>query len=110
MKEFSIQLKVYPLSPMLESVYLFTADEFTFVPVPEDSEAGRCFVCDKEITIDQPGANTLGEFSVERTSVVEFRDTSGKKIRIEPALVSILPNLNTATLKIESKMRRSPFL
>ena len=54
MKELSIQIKVYPVSNMRQDVYRFMADEFEFTPVPESSEAGRCFNCNKDISISLP--------------------------------------------------------
>ena len=85
MKELSIQIKVYPVSNMRQDVYRFMADEFEFTPVPESSEAGRCF------TDTRHRSFRIGD----------------KKI---PAIVSISPNLNSATLKIECKMLSSPLL
>lgn len=63
MRELSIQLNVYPIAKMRQDIYRFTADEFTFAPVPEDSEAGRCFNCNKEITVDLPPEDVIRDFS-----------------------------------------------
>lgn len=113
-KELSIQIKVYPVNQMRQDIYRFTADEFTFAPVPEDSEAGRCFNCSKDITIDIPPADTMRDFGLGKFAIVEFVDTEYRSIRIGdnkiPAIVSISPNLNSATLKIQCKMLKSPFL
>lgn len=114
MRELSIQISVYPVSKMRQDIYRFVADEFTFAPVPEDSEAGRCFNCNKDITVDLPPANVIQDFSSGRFAIVEFRDTRYRKFRVGdnkiPAIVSIIPNLNSATLKIECKMLKSPLL
>ena len=62
MRELSIQLNVYPIAKMRQDIYRFIADEFTFSPVPEDSEAGRCYNCNKEITVDLPPADVIRDF------------------------------------------------
>ena len=58
--------------------------------------------------------DTLREFSTARSAIVYLCDSSEKNIEIGtddiPALVSISANLNTATLKISSKILQSPFL
>ena len=59
MKELSIQIKVYPVSNMRQDVYRFMADEFEFTPVPESSEAGRFFNCNKDISISLPPSGVL---------------------------------------------------
>lgn len=63
MRELSIQINVYPIAKMRQDIYRFTADEFTFAPVPEDSEAGRCFNCNKDITVDLPPVDVIRDFS-----------------------------------------------
>lgn len=114
MRELSIQIKVYPVTAMRQDLYRFTADEFEFTPVPENSEAGLCFNCNKDITIDLPSSEVMKEFASGRFAIVEFSDTTHHSIRIGdkkiPAIVSISPNLNSAALKIECKMLNSPLL
>lgn len=114
MRELSIQIKVYPIAKMRQDTYFFTADDFSFTPVPEDLEAGRCFNCNKDITIDLPESDVCRDFSYGRFAIIEFRDTRSRKFRVGdnkiPAIVSISPNINSATLKIECKMIKSPLL
>lgn len=114
MKELSIQIKVYPVTSMRQDVYRFMADEFDFTPVPEFSEAGRCFNCNKDINISLPPSGVMKDFLAGRFCIVEFTDTRHRNFRIGdkkiPAIVSISPNLNSATLKIECKMLSSPLL
>lgn len=114
MRELSIQICIYPITPMRQEVYRLTADAFDFNPVPEDSEAGRCFNCNKDITIDLPNSNVLHDFANSKFAIVEFRDTRYRKFRVGdgkiPAIVAIFPNLNSATLRIECKMLKSPLL
>jgi hypothetical protein len=114
MKELSIHIKVYPVTRMRQDVYRFMADEFDFIPVPESSEAGRCFNCNKDINISLPPSGVMKDFLAGRFCIVEFTDTRHRIFRIGdkkiPAIVSISPNLNSATLKIECKMLSSPLL
>lgn len=114
MRELSIQIRVIPVKQMRQDVYHFTADEFDFTPVPETSEAGRCLNCNKDITIELPSENVITDFFSGIFAIVEFTDTRHRNIQIGerklPAIVSISPNLNSATLKIECKMLKSPFL
>lgn len=114
MRELSIQIYIYPVTSMRQEVYRLTADAFDFNPVPEDSEAGLCFNCNKNITIDLPNSNVLRDFATSRFAIVEFRDTRYRKFRVGdgkiPAIVAIFPNLNSATLRIECKMLKSPLL
>lgn len=114
MRELSIQIKVYPVNKMRQDIYRFTADEFDFTPVPETSEAGVCFNCNKDITIALPPSHVMSDFTSGKFSIIEFTDTRHRNIKIGdnriPAIVSISPNLNTATLKIECKMLKSPLL
>ena len=49
MRELSIQLNVYPIAKMRQDIYRFIADEFTFSPVPEDSEAGNATIVIKRL-------------------------------------------------------------
>lgn len=114
MRELSIQVKVYPIAESLYDVYSFVAEEFSFAPVPENSEAGICFNCNKDITIELPEQHILKELASGKFAIVEFTDTMGRRIRIGdrkiPAIVSVSPNLNSAILKIECKMLNSPYL
>ena len=114
MKELSIQIKVYPVSNMRQDVYRFMADEFEYTQVPESSAAGRCFNCNKDISISLPPTGVMKDFLAGRFCIVEFTDTRHRSFRIGdkkiPAIVSISPNLNSATLKIECKMLSSPLL
>ena len=70
MRELSIQLNVYPIAKMRQDIYRFIADEFTFSPVPEDSEAGRCYNCNKEITVDLPPADVIRDFSSGKFAII----------------------------------------
>lgn len=114
MRELSIQIKVHPVTNMRQDVYHFTANEFEFNPVSENSDAGRFFNCNKDIIIDIPSQETMKEFTQGRFAIVEFIDTRHRNIKIGdtkiPAIVSISPNLNSATLKIECKMLKSPLM
>ena len=114
MKELSIQIKVYPVNNMRQDIYRFIGDEFDFTPVPELTEAGRCFNCNKDINISLPPSEVTKDFLSGSFCIVEFTDTRHRRFRIGdkkiPAIVSISPNLNSATLKIECKMLSSPLL
>ncbi len=114
MRELSVQIKVYPISLSSENPYRFTADEFTFDPVLENSEAGMCYNCNKDLIVELPTKEILASFSSGRFAIVEFTDTRNRKVRIGtnkiPAIVYLSPNLNSATLKIECKMLNSPLL
>lgn len=114
MKELSIQIKVHPVTKMRQEVYHFTAEEFEFSPLAEISEAGCCFNCDKDIVISLPPSEVTREFMSGRLAVVEFADTKRRVFRVGdkriPAIVSVSPHLNTATLRIECKMLQSPLL
>ena len=99
---------------MKKEEYRFLADPFSFATSITDSVSGKLFDCSKDITIEIPDVDTLREFSTARSAIVYLRDSLEKDIVIGtddiPALVSISANLNTATLKISSKMLHSPFL
>lgn len=82
MKELSIQIKVYPVTGMRQDVYRFMADEFDFTPVPESSEAGRCFNCNKDINISLPPSGVMKDFLAGRFCIVEFTDTRHRSFRI----------------------------
>lgn len=114
MKELSIHIVVNPVAPMNQSSYRFEADFFDFNPTPEDSNAGRCYNCDKEIYISSPTTAILQEFSTPQYALVEISTTRGLKYTIGtyqiPALVSLIPSLNTTTLQIRCKMLHSPLL
>lgn len=113
MKELSIQINVIPVKTMSQEAYSFLADEFTIDPVPEKSDAGIIYNCNKDIIIDMPSTNTISEFSIEKSVLVEFKDTRGKKYIIGttdlPAKVIITPHLNKATLSISCKMMQTPY-
>lgn len=112
MSEFSILIKVFPLRSDVGASYTFIADEFDFVPQPEDSEAGRCYVCDKDIVCQPVSADVIRAFEGGIWAKVQFRDTRGRSFTIGtdtvPAVVSLSPNLNTLTLQIRCRMRTSP--
>lgn len=114
MRELTITLRVKPTGKMKKEEYRFLADPFSFAPSIADSVSGKLFDCSKDITIETPDVDTLREFSTSRSAIVYLRDSLEKDIAIGtddiPALVSIAANLNTATLKISSKMLHSPFL
>lgn len=112
MRELSILIKVTPLRSGVGSTYTFMADEFDFVPQPEDTDAGRCYVCDKDIVCQPVEADVIRAFGGGIWAKVQFRDTRGRSFTIGtdtvPALVSLSPNLNTLTLQIRCRMRTSP--
>lgn len=112
MSEFSILVKVFPLRSDVGAGYTFMADEFDFVPQPEDSEAGRCYVCDKDIVCQPVSADVIRAFEGGIWAKVLFRDTRGRVFTIGtdtvPATVSISPHLNTVTLQIRCRMLSSP--
>lgn len=114
MKELSIIISVTPITKMKKSNYTFIADPFTFTPAIEKSAAGNLFNCNQDITIECPSDNIINEFHSDRYAIVSFRDTSDRIIAVGtqdmPAIVTVCPNLNSGTLKIECKMLRSPFL
>lgn len=114
MRELTITLRVKPTGKMKKEEYRFLSDPFSFTPSITDSVSGNLFDCSKDITIETPDVDTLREFSTARSAIVYLCDSSEKNIAIGtddiPALVSISANLNTATLKISSKMLHSPFL
>ena len=114
MRELTITLRVKPTGKMKKEEYRFLADPFSFTPSITDSVSGKLFDCSKDITIETPDVDTLREFSTARSVIVYLCDSSEKNIAIGtddiPALVSISANLNTATLKISSKVLQSPFL
>lgn len=114
MKELSIQIKVHPVTTMRQEVYHFMAEEFEFTPLLENSEAGYCFNCNKDVIISLPPSEVTREFIAGRFAIVEFTDTKHRAYLVGdkkiPAIVSISPHLNTATLKIESTMLYSPLL
>lgn len=114
MKELSIIISITPVTKMKKGSYTFIADPFTFTPTIEKTAAGNLFNCNHDITIECPDDATIHEFHPGRYTIVYFRDTSDRIIIIGtqemPATITISPNLNSATLKIECKMLRSPFL
>ena len=114
MKELSIIISVTPIANMKKSSYTFIADPFDFSYTIEKTNAGICFNCDKDITIELPDSDIVHEFSTTRRVIVHLRDSSNRIINLGttdiPALVTIVPYLNTATLNIVCKMLRSPFI
>lgn len=114
MKELSIHINVYPISTMRQTVYKFESDYFDYDPTPEDSDAGRCYNCDKDIYISTPPTTILNEFSSPQYAIVEISTTRSLKYKIGssqiPALVSLIPHLNSTTLQIKCKMLHSPLL
>ena len=114
MNEISIHINVYPIKKLEQSVYKFEADSFDFDPTPEDNNAGRFYNCDKDIYISKPSAEILKEFSNPQYAIVEFTSTRQEKYRIGtsqiPALISLSPHLNTATLHVKCKMIHSPLI
>lgn len=114
MKELSIIISVTPIANMKKSSYTFIADPFDFSYTIEKTNAGNCFNCDKDITIELPDSDIVHEFSTTRRVIVHLRDSSNRIINLGttdiPALVIIVPYLNTATLNIVCKMLRSPFI
>lgn len=114
MRELSIHIKVFMLNSKTQNPYTFIADDVSFSPVPEVSDAGTCYNCSVDIPIELPTPKILSAFSQGRFTQVEFTDTKGKRIRIgnkdTPAITSITPLLNSATLKIDCKMLESPLL
>ena len=114
MKELSIIISVTPVTNMKKSSYTFIADPFDFSYTIEKTNAGNCFNCDKDITIELPDSDIVREFSTTRWVIVHLRDSSNRIINLGttdiPASVTIIPYLNTATLNIVCKMLRSPFI
>ena len=114
MKELSIIISVTPIANMKKSSYTFIADPFDFSYTIEKTNAGNCFNSDKDITIELPDSDIVHEFSTTRRVIVHLRDSSNRIINLGttdiPALVTIVPYLNTATLNIVCKMLRSPFI
>ena len=114
MTELSIIISVTPIANMKKSSYTFIADPFDFSYTIEKTNAGNCFNCDKDITIELPDSDIVHEFSTTRRVIVHLRDSSNRIVNLGttdiPALVTIVPYLNTATLNIVCKMLRSPFI
>lgn len=114
MKELSIVITVTPIGKMKKASYTFIADPFEFNCVLEKTSSGNYFSCDKDINIELPDIDTVHEFYGGRRVVLHMKDSSDRIINIGtvdiPALVSIVPNLNSATLSIVCKMLRSPFV
>lgn len=114
MKELSIIISITPVTKMKKDKYTFIADPFTFTPSVEKSSAGNLFNCNQDITIECPNDDIINEFHLGRYAIVSLQDTSTRAIVVGtqdmPATITICPNLNSATLKIECKMLCSPFL
>lgn len=114
MKELSIHIRVFPLAKMKQDVYQFESDHFDYDPTPEDSDAGRCYNCDKDIYIATPTTDILNEFSSPQYAIVEIKTTRQQNYKIGnnqiPAFVSLIPHLNSTTLQIRCKMLHSPII
>ena len=114
MNELSIVLKFVSLGGMKKDSYFFMADSFTFTPAVSDAASGRLFDCSKDITIETPSPSTQQEFSITRSGILFLKDSTDQLFRIGsdeiPASISIIPNLNSSTLKISCKMLTSPYL
>lgn len=115
MKELSVRIQVKPVKTMRkESYHFMTSDYFTFQPSLTTSSAGTVYVCDLEVNIDKPDADDMIDFSMLRSCIVNFIDSSGNPIKIGmddiPAKVIISPNLNTAVLRIRCSMLTSPLI
>lgn len=115
MKELSVRIRVHPVKSMRKGEYQFmTSDYFTFQPTLSTSAAGTVYVCDLEVHIDKPDIEDMVDFSMFRSCIVEFTDSSGNPIKIGteeiPAKVIISPNLNTAVFKIQCSMLASPLI
>lgn len=112
MRELSIFIKVIPLRSGAGTNYDFIADEFDFVPQPEDTDAGRCYVCDKDIVCQPVSSDVIRAFEGGIWAKVRFKDTHGRVYTIGtdtvPAMVSLSPNLNTLTLQVRCRMTTSP--
>lgn len=112
MRELSIIVKVIPLSSGGSVTHNFIADAFDFVPKAEESEAGICYVCDKDIVCHPVTADVIRAFQGGIWAKVQFRDTRGHVFTIGtdtvPATVSLSPNLNTLTLQVRCRMLSSP--
>ena len=95
MKELSIIISVTPIANMKKSSYTFIADPFDFSYTIEKTNAGNCFNCDKDITIELPDSDIVHEFSTTRRVIVHLRDSSNRIINLGttdiPALVTIVP-------------------
>lgn len=113
MKELSVLVFVIPFGNTRKDRYAFLADSFDFIPVPENSSAGIAYNCNKDIIIDRPEKEVIKEFASGLSARVVFTDSRENQYAIGdkdiPAIVSINPNLNSATLKIECKMIHSPY-
>lgn len=115
MKELSVRIQVHPVKAMRKESYEFmTSDYFTFVPTLSISAAGHVYVCDLEVNIDKPVPDDIIDFSIFRSCIVKFTDSTENPIKIGteeiPAKVIISPNLNTAVFKIQCSMLSSPLV
>lgn len=82
MKELSIHIKVFPIAKMKQTIYKFEADQFDYDPTPEDSDAGRCYICDKDIYITTPTTDILNEFSSPQYAIVEIKQLGDRYIKL----------------------------
>jgi hypothetical protein len=113
-KEFSIVVTFVPSGAMNQEQYVFLAEEFSFEPVASDNASGTSFNCDKELVISRPDSSILREFSIFRSGILYFRDTSGNSYGVGdadiPARVCLSPQLNSARLTMKCTMLKPPVL
>ena len=113
MKELSIQIRLLPANASSPAEVSLLADQVSLQPSLESNDYGTIFNLDNDIIVERPSSETISQFSIERSVIVEIRDTDGKVYEIGtkdiPARVLIAPYLNRAILKITCKMLSSPF-
>lgn len=115
MKELSVVIQVTPIGTMAKEKYEFmAADYFSFNPKTNESSAGISYNCNQEIYIDTPSVSDMRDFSIPRSVIVTFRDSSDRNYRIGtteiPATVHISPLLNSALLTLKCTMLASPLV
>ncbi len=114
MIEFSNIIQVTPISDGSNNVYEFVSDSFTYIPQMNQDESGNCWNCDKTIIIDNPDADSIEFFSIERSSIVTIRCSNRKSFQIGtleiPARVIISSNINSCSLTIRCKSIRDPLI
>lgn len=114
MKELSLQIEVIPLKGNTheKSYNFFSNDYYQLQNLKSDSEAGVSFNCNQSIIIDKPSTSVNREFSFPHSCIVRFHESDGNVIQIGseeiPALVTIVPTLNTASMEIVCNMLYSP--
>lgn len=96
-----------PASP----IFLY-ADDFTFQPVPSDSDGGLSWLCDKTFVIETPSSDVLATFSRPRPSILTLKSTDGQTYRIGtptiPATCYISRHLQRSQLFVSCTMLRNP--